>query len=69
MRPKGLPSSRARPASTSRVTRHVVLKGYVEPKVIAPGEKVRLVITAEPTEGWHIYALAAAIRKKSRSRR
>ncbi|HEY4310683.1 MAG TPA: thioredoxin family protein [Pirellulales bacterium] len=38
---------------------HVVLQGYLEPKVVAPGEKARLVITAEPAEGYHVYALAA----------
>ena len=39
-------------------TAHVVLHGYVEPKVVAPGEQAQLVIVAEPSEGWHIYALA-----------
>lgn len=38
---------------------HVVLEGSFEPKVVTPGEKVRLTITAKPTDGWHIYALAA----------
>ncbi len=38
---------------------HVVLEGSFEPKVVAPGESARLAITARPTDGWHIYALAA----------
>jgi hypothetical protein len=38
---------------------HVVLEGSFDPKVVAPGEKARLTITAKPTDGWHIYALAA----------
>jgi suppressor for copper-sensitivity B len=34
----------------------VVLRGHIEPAVVAPGGKARLVITAEPTPGWHVYA-------------
>jgi thiol:disulfide interchange protein len=34
----------------------VVLKGHIEPAAIAPGGQAKLVITAEPTPGWHIYA-------------
>jgi len=36
----------------------VVLKGYIEPAVVAPGGKAKLIITAEPNEGWHIYPYA-----------
>lgn len=34
----------------------VVLSGHVEPAAVAPGGKARLVITAKPTPGWHVYA-------------
>ncbi len=36
----------------------VVLKGHIEPASVAPGGQAKLVITAEPTPGWHIYAYA-----------
>jgi suppressor for copper-sensitivity B len=38
-------------------TAHVVIRGFVEPTVAVPGQKARLVITAEPEDGYHIYAL------------
>ncbi|HEX5444880.1 MAG TPA: protein-disulfide reductase DsbD domain-containing protein, partial [Pirellulales bacterium] len=36
----------------------VKFHGSVSPKVATPGGRVRLSITAEPAEGWHIYALS-----------
>lgn len=36
----------------------VKFRGSLSPKVATPGGKVRLAITAEPAEGWHIYALS-----------
>ncbi|HEY1602633.1 MAG TPA: protein-disulfide reductase DsbD domain-containing protein, partial [Pirellulales bacterium] len=39
-------------------TAHVVIRGHVEPTVATPGGVARLVISAEPTDGWHVYALA-----------
>lgn len=36
----------------------LVLKGHVEPAAIAPGGKARLVLTAIPNPGWHVYAYA-----------
>jgi suppressor for copper-sensitivity B len=33
----------------------VVLKGHIEPAAVAPGGKAKLVLTATPTKGWHIY--------------
>lgn len=37
---------------------HVVLRGSIEPSVVAPGEKAHLTITAEPQGGYHIYPWA-----------
>jgi thiol:disulfide interchange protein len=34
------------------------LRGHLEPAAAAPGGKVKLVITAEPSAGWHVYAYA-----------
>jgi thiol:disulfide interchange protein len=36
----------------------VVFRGHLEPAVVAPGGKAKLVITAEPTPGHHLYAYA-----------
>jgi suppressor for copper-sensitivity B len=36
---------------------HATLYGHVEPKVVAPGGQVKLVIEAEPADDWHVYAL------------
>ena len=38
-------------------TPEISFRGHLEPKVAVPGGKVKLVITAEPAEGWHIYEL------------
>ncbi len=51
----------ARPAATgvySPANIHAVLRGHLEPSTVAPGSTVKLVVTAEPQAGWHIYALA-----------
>src|SRR5262245_41900884 len=37
---------------------HITLTGAIEPATAAPGSVARLTITAEPSSGWHIYALA-----------
>ncbi len=37
---------------------HATLSGTLEPSVTAPGTIAKLVITAQPAPGWHIYALA-----------
>jgi len=37
---------------------HLVLRGWIEPAVAAPGTNALLVLTAEPTEGYHVYAFA-----------
>src|SRR5688572_17443874 len=39
-----------------RFEAEVVLSGHLEPAAVVPGGKARLVITAKPTPGWHIYA-------------
>jgi thiol:disulfide interchange protein len=36
----------------------LVLTGHVEPAAVAPGGKAKLVITAKPNPGWHVYAYA-----------
>jgi thiol:disulfide interchange protein len=36
----------------------LVLQGHIEPAAIAPGGKAKLVITAIPNPGWHVYAYA-----------
>lgn len=37
---------------------HAIVRGYVEPQSAAPGQKVQLHLTLEPTDGYHVYALA-----------
>ncbi len=50
------PSAPAKVAgSEAYVTGEVSFRGRLEPKVAAPGGKVKLILTAEPTDGWHIY--------------
>ena len=34
----------------------VVLSGHIEPAAVAPGGKAKLIITAKPSPGWHVYA-------------
>lgn len=34
---------------------HAKVRGYLEPAVVAPGQKVKLVLTAMPDEKWHVY--------------
>ncbi len=38
---------------------HVTIQGHVEPKVAAPGDTVKLILTAELEGEWHIYRYAA----------
>ncbi len=42
---------------------HVTIRGYLEPRVATPGSTVKLVLSADPAAGWHIYALASARRR------
>jgi len=59
-------SAIAQPASAEKpgVTRykpsasHITLTGAIDPATAAPGSIAHLTITAEPSKGWHIYALA-----------
>ncbi len=39
-------------------TVHTTIFGHLEPKVVQPGGQVKLVLEAEPAEGWHVYELA-----------
>ena len=36
----------------------LVLKGHIEPAAVTRGSTAKLVITAEPNPGWHVYAYA-----------
>ncbi len=36
-----------------------VLRGHLEPASVAPGGKAKLILSAEPIEGFHVYALEA----------
>jgi len=57
--PKNAPTPVAsEPGVYKPAAAHVVLQGYIEPRVVAPGGQAQLVIVAAPTEGWHIYSLA-----------
>ncbi|MCU0980901.1 MAG: hypothetical protein MUF25_17255, partial [Pirellulaceae bacterium] len=38
---------------------HVGLRGHAEPSTVAAGGKLKLVISAVPDSGWHLYAYAA----------
>lgn len=37
---------------------HAVIRGWVEPQVVTPGSKLKLVIDVQPTEDYHVYAWA-----------
>ena len=36
----------------------VTIEGQLQPSVVAPGGKVRIILTARPERPWHVYALA-----------
>ncbi len=44
-------------------TANLTWRGHIEPQVVAPGSKARLVLTATLDEGWHLYAYAPIDRK------
>ena len=51
----------AKPASLGEYKNprsHSTIRGHIEPKVAAPGDTVRLSLSAEPADQWHVYALA-----------
>ncbi len=37
---------------------HATIRGHLEPQTVAPGSTARLVLTAEPAKGWHVYEVA-----------
>jgi suppressor for copper-sensitivity B len=37
---------------------HLILRGWIEPSIVAPGGTAKVVIAAEPTDGFHVYSLA-----------
>lgn len=39
-------------------TANLVWRGHVEPKVVTPGSKAKLIFTATPDEHWHLYPYA-----------
>ncbi len=43
---------------------HITISGYLEPKVAAPGDTLRLVLTAKLTGDWHVYRYAPTDPKK-----
>ncbi len=43
---------------------HITIAGHVEPKVAAPGDTVRLVLTAKLQGDWHVYRYAPIDPKK-----
>ncbi|HUY90747.1 MAG TPA: protein-disulfide reductase DsbD domain-containing protein [Pirellulales bacterium] len=45
------------PAAAVYSAEGISFRGHLEPKVAVPGGKVKLVLTAEPAEGWHVYEL------------
>ena len=54
LEPPGTPGEyRPESGSTS-----LLWQGHIEPKVVMPGSKARLTLTATPDEGWHIYPYA-----------
>jgi len=38
----------------------VVIQGHAEPAAVTPGQTVKLLITATPSPGWHVYALGSS---------
>jgi thiol:disulfide interchange protein len=51
-------AARAAPGQYEPKGAHLILRGWLEPSVVAPGGAAKLVIAAEPTDHYHIYALA-----------
>ncbi|HKD37577.1 MAG TPA: thioredoxin family protein [Pirellulales bacterium] len=51
--PPGAVSGPFTPAGT-----HVTLRSWIEPAVVAPSGVAKLIISAEPTDGYHVYAYA-----------
>ena len=37
---------------------HATISGHLEPQTATPGSTARLILTAEPAAGWHVYELA-----------
>ncbi len=37
---------------------HATLHGQLEPQTVTPGSTVKLILTADPADGWHVYELA-----------
>ncbi len=48
----------AHPGEYRPDTANMVWKGHLEPSVVAPGTKAKLVLTATPDKGWHLYPYA-----------
>ncbi|MEX0713463.1 MAG: cytochrome c biogenesis protein CcdA, partial [Pirellulales bacterium] len=51
------PPPRATTVSYTHPRSGTVLHGRIEPRVAVPGGQARLVLTAEPAEGWYVYEL------------
>jgi thiol:disulfide interchange protein len=37
---------------------HSTIRGSIQPQIAAPGDTIRLTLSAEPADQWHVYALA-----------
>jgi thiol:disulfide interchange protein len=51
-------AARAAPGQYEPKGAHLILRGWLEPSVVAPGGAAKLVIAAEPIDHHHVYALA-----------
>lgn len=38
-----------------------IIRGHIEPKVVAPGQTAKLVLTVEPLPDWHVYLRAGEV--------
>ncbi len=41
---------------TANDTSHVAISGHIEPQEAAPGDTIKLILTATPQPDWHVYA-------------
>jgi thiol:disulfide interchange protein/DsbC/DsbD-like thiol-disulfide interchange protein len=52
------PAAKSAPANNQvYAAKGISFHGWIEPEIASPGGKVKLVLTAAPDDGWHIYEL------------
>lgn len=51
----------ANPGEYRPDTAKMVWKGHLEPRIVTPGGKAKLVLTATPDQGWHLYPYATKV--------